>query len=122
MLNRLASVLGDLALPTVECSLGVEMETFIETDCTIEHNGRKFTAAGAFVSDQYVVAYVGKDWTLTDWHGNKLGNCHVSSSWRINSFRSDRMYQIYATINGVQYTGRGLGEGMVCRFRRCARQ
>jgi hypothetical protein len=107
---------------------------YIETDCTIEHEGRKFTSGGAVVTEDYVVAYVGQTIdhvlgnppytgmfsrrNLTDWHGNVIGTCSFTASWRISSWQSDRMYQIWATVNGVRYTGRGMGAGMVCRLRR----
>ena len=55
---------------------------------------------------------------LTDWHGNVIGTCFLSSSWRVRSYIGDRMYQIYATINNTTYTGRGFGEGMVVNLRR----
>jgi hypothetical protein len=105
---------------------------FIEQDCTIEHEGHKFTSGGAVVTDDYIIAYVGKhnadDYApehcgphylrdLTDWHGNRIGGCYLSSSWRVRSFMGDYMYQIYATVNGKRYTGRGMGAGMMCRLR-----
>jgi hypothetical protein len=59
---------------------------------------------------------------LTDWHGNKLGTCFLSSSWPVRSYIGSRMYQIYARVNGVDYTGRGFGEGMSVVLRPCAKQ
>lgn len=106
------------------------MQAYVEQNCTIEHNGRTFTSGGAVVTPDYIVAYVGdfllsgltgqRDTRkLTDWHGNVIGTCTLASSWRINSYISDRMYQIYATVDGRRYTGRGCGEGMVCKLRPC---
>lgn len=97
---------------------------YIETACTVEFQGRKFASGGAVVADDYVIAYVGKKENgapraLTDWHGNRLGICYLTSNWPIrNGWVASRMYQIEAYINGVRYTGRGCGEGMVCRLRR----
>lgn len=54
---------------------------------------------------------------LNDFHGNKIGTAFISSSWRVYSFMGTHMHQIYATINGVQYTGRGFGEGMSVALR-----
>lgn len=101
---------------------------FVETDCIVEHKGRKFEAGGAIVTPDRIVAYVGKVEggrgfegrlgsepayrTLTDWHGNRIGTIRLGEGWRIRSYLSDRMYQAYATVNGVTYTGRTLGEGM----------
>jgi hypothetical protein len=57
---------------------------------------------------------------LTTWAGKQIGTCFLSSSWTGGNRLAygARMYQIYATVNGVDYTGRGLGEGMSCNFRR----
>ena len=56
---------------------------------------------------------------LNTWDGKRIGTCFLSSSWRVNSYIGSRMYQIYAIVNGVDYTGRGFGEGMSCNFRKC---
>jgi hypothetical protein len=98
------------------------MRQYIEQDCTIEHNGRKFTSGGAVVTDEHVIAYVGKRQPngirdLTDWHGNAIGICFITSTWPIRSFMSSTMHQLQATIDGKAYTGRGMGEGMICRLR-----
>ena len=54
---------------------------------------------------------------LTDWHGNRIGTCRLASSWKVNSYIGSRMYQIYATVDGVEYTGRGFGTGMSVNLR-----
>ena len=54
---------------------------------------------------------------LTDFQGNKIGTCALGSSWRVNSYIGSRMYQIYATVAGVEYTGRGFGENMAVNLR-----
>jgi hypothetical protein len=59
---------------------------------------------------------------LTDFPGNKIGTCYFSSSWKVNSFIGPRMYQIYATVDGKTYTGRGFGEGMAVVLRLTAKQ
>lgn len=79
-----------------------------------------------------IVAYVGKpleefpvgrkSHALTDWHGNQIGTCIYGAAWRVNSYIGTHMHQIYATIEGVKYTGRGFGEGMVVVLRPCAKQ
>jgi hypothetical protein len=56
---------------------------------------------------------------LKTWLGTQIGTCFLSSSWPVNSYVGSRMWQIYAIVNGVDYTGRGFGEGMSCNFRRC---
>lgn len=104
------------------------MSTFVETDCTITHEGRTFESGGAVVTDEYIVAYIGPNGTLTDWHGNRLGEIRVRSSWRIHSYMSTHMHQIEAHLDGpdgtrfggARYTGRSMGEGMIYRGRRLA--
>jgi hypothetical protein len=59
---------------------------------------------------------------LLDFKGNKIGTCALASSWRVNSYIGSHMHQIYATSKGVEYTGRGFGEGMSVRLRPLAKQ
>jgi hypothetical protein len=91
------------------------METFVEQDCTIKHEGKEFTAEGAFVSPVYALAYLGKDNQVIDWHGRKIGTYRIISSWPIHSYFSNRMYAVHAVIDGIIYKGRSMGEGMVFR-------
>jgi hypothetical protein len=99
------------------------MDTYIETDCKIEIDGRTFENGGAYQTDTHIIGYMSKDMTeLTDWHRNKLGNAHVSSSWRVYSVWTDRYYQVYVCIKGIYYTGRTAGAGMVFHGKRCAKQ
>lgn len=78
------------------------------------NNGRKFNAGGAIVTPVHIVAYPGANGILTDWHGNKLGTWRATSTWKTpRSCYSSTMSQIEAIVNGVTYTGRGAGEGMV---------
>lgn len=111
--------------------------TYLEKDCTITHEGRTFEAGAAAYDGQRIVAYVGKPLgdgmgcdrsgptsqrALTDWHGRQIGTIMLGKGWRIRSYLSDRMYQGYARVNGVTYTGRTLGEGLAFTGRRCAKQ
>jgi len=57
---------------------------------------------------------------LTDGNGNKIGTCYLSSSWPVNSWRGSHMFQIYAWVNGKEYTGRGFGRGMSVVLRETA--
>jgi hypothetical protein len=59
---------------------------------------------------------------LTLWTGEKIGTCALGRSWRVPAYTGERMYQIYATVNGVNYTGRGCGQGMAVVLRPVARQ
>src|ERR1700691_1873235 len=95
--------------------------TFIERDCVIEHEGRSYEASGAIVSPECIVAYLGRDNVLTDWHGNSLGTYRVTSTWRTpRSYVSTTMSQVRAIVNGVTYTGRSAGQGMIYCGRRVA--
>ena len=111
---------------------------YTERDCTIKHEGRTFEAKGAYVDKDHARGYVnftqpiertgtdsrqelgykGRQLVITDWHGKPLGYGRIGSSWPIRSYISDRMYQIYAKINGIEYTGRSCGEGMVWNGKR----
>lgn len=115
------------------------MENFVETDCTFSNDGRTYEAGGAMVTPDRVIAYVGKQIggrgfngqlgseapyrELTDWHGRPIGTIRLSSSWATpRSYVASRMYQAYATVNGVTYTGRTAGENMSFVGKRCAKQ
>ena len=101
---------------------------YVEKNCTIEHNGRKFTAGGAVVTPEHLVGYLGKPRAdgsrfLENWHGKWLGTCWITSTWRTSrSFTSGTMHQVHARVNGVTYTGRSAGEGMLFRGRRVKRE
>ena len=54
------------------------MTNFVETDCTIEHQGQQFTANGAWRVGNHALVYVDGN-QATDWHGNVIGRVeHVS--------------------------------------------
>lgn len=46
--------------------------------------------------------------------------CFLSTSWRVNSYIGTHMFQIYARVEGRDYTGRGFGEGMCVNLRETA--
>ena len=97
--------------------------SWIEEHCTIEHQGRRYTAGGAVVTADRIVAYVGERQPdgrhkLTDWHGNVIGSCRITATWRTpRSFASTTMSQVYATVAGRRYTGRSAGPGTIFRGR-----
>lgn len=85
-----------------------------EADCSIEHEGRTFSSGGAFVSPTHIIAYPGNNHVLADWHGKPLGTWRITATWPTpNSYVSSKMHQIEATVDGVVYTGRGVGEGFI---------
>lgn len=91
---------------------------YVERDCVIEHKGNRFEAGGAVVSPERIIAYLGRDGRLKDWHGRQLGTYQVTASWRIHSYISDTMHQVEAVVSGVEYTGRSGGVGLIYRGRR----
>lgn len=110
--------------------------TYIEENCTITHEGKSYSADGAVVTSEYVIGYTkfsrdetrvngrmiapmnGTPVEITDWHGNKIGSGWITRSWRRFSYISIFQYQIQAMINGVWYTGRSAGSGMIWKAKR----
>ncbi len=110
------------------------MATFIEQDCTIEHEGRTFEEGGAFVSDDYAVVYIGGDagtralgtidrigaghHHVTDWHGSTIGRAFQTGTWTVGG---TRVYSYSVTIFGTpprRFNMRGQGADMMARGRR----
>lgn len=85
--------------------------TFVETDCTVEHEGKRYTSGGACIvdcSDGYRrgVVYVGRDLgqdIVTDWHGNTIALARLGPVYRGNFCR---MQSVSFTLHGVRYHGR----------------
>lgn len=96
--------------------------SYVEQDCSIEHDGRTFVAGGAVVTEQWLITYPAANGILKDWHGHPLGTWRVLSSWRVRSYIGDQMHSIECRVNGVRYVGRGFGEGMSLRAKRSTRQ
>lgn len=96
---------------------------YIEQDCTITHQGKSFEAGGAVITQDYLIAYPGANGELHDWHGNKIGTWKLISSrpamfFGHRSWMADRYCYMRARVNGVQYSLRGFGEGMIAKGRR----
>ena len=51
---------------------------------------------------------------ITDWHGETISSrAAIGSRWSVRgSYLGSHQHQIYATIDGIEYTGRSWGEGM----------
>ena len=95
------------------------MKTHIEQDCTVEHEGHKFTSRGAVVTPDIVIAYLGNNGVLTDWHGATIGTYRITSTWPTpRSYVSGAMHQVRAVVDGVTYTGRSAGIGLIYRGKR----
>ena len=96
---------------------------YVEPDCTFTHEGGSFTAGGAVVTPERIIAYPGKAGVLKDWHGNAIGTWRATATWRTpRSYVAGTMSQIVAKVNGATYTGRGAGEGMIFQGKRMARE
>lgn len=96
---------------------------YVERDCTFTHEGHRYTAGGAVVTPDRIVAYPAAGGVLGDWHGNAIGTWRAVRTWRTpHSYVSSTMSQIEAKVDGVAYTGRGAGIGMVYRGKRRAGQ
>jgi hypothetical protein len=94
---------------------------YVEQNCCFEHEGKHFCAGGAAVSDTHCIAYLSADNVLTDWHGQPIGTYRITRTWRTQrSYVSYVMHQVYATVDGKTYTGRGAGVGMVFKGKRVA--
>jgi len=93
--------------------------TYVETSCTIELAGQTFEAGGAVVTPDAIVAYLGPARVLTDWHAQRIGTYRIVSSWTTpRSTVSERMHQVEAVVDGVTYTGRSAGLGMIFKGKR----
>lgn len=86
---------------------------FIEKDCTITHNDHTYESGGAYQTPFRLVAYLGKNNTVTTWHGKVIGTYRTISSWRVNSPWSTHRYAIRATVDGIEYHGRSFGVGCI---------
>lgn len=96
-----------------------ENMTFVETDCTIEHNGRQYTSGGAAYDGERLVAYAGENETLTDWHGNPIGSYRWRSSKATpGSHMGPRYFYGRAVVGGVVYSVQGFGKGMIVHGKR----
>lgn len=105
------------------------MSTFIEEDCTISHNGQKFTSGGAWLcdcSDGYRrgVVYAKPEspiparpgsitgpnpsypcrGSVTDWHGNVIAVAYFGHPYH-GGFGA-KMRCVSFTLDGVYYAGR----------------
>lgn len=90
---------------------------------TFVHEGREFTAGGAYVSDTHAIGYPTVEagaGELRAWDGSVLGTCRVTgTSWAPGRYGGSRLYAYRATINGRDYYGRGSGKGCILKLRAC---
>lgn len=113
----------------------MRIETIVEQNCIIEHNGQNYEAMGAIVSPERLIAYIGKPlrnnyygepettenfkyphYEVTDWHGNRIGKCQVTSRWLTGRLFRTMMFSVIITLdNGLFYKGRTQGQGMIVK-------
>lgn len=89
------------------------MGTFVESDCTIEHEGQKFESGGAWLchcSDGIMrgVVYAkpvkgSYSGTVTDWHGNHIANARFGPVYR-GAFCN--MRAVSFVLDGKRFYGR----------------
>jgi hypothetical protein len=93
-----------------------------EGEVPFTFQGKTFVANGAFVSKDHIVAYPKANGVLGDCKGQAIGTWRAVSTWKTpRSYVSSTLSQIEATVNGVRYTGRGAGEGMIFKGKRKAK-
>ncbi len=92
---------------------------YIEENCAIEHDGQKFEAGGAAVTDTHLIGYVKGD-AIVNWHGDQvIGKMRVISGFRVNSAFGSRMFCVrIQTPDGKVYSGRTFGDGMIVQAKR----
>lgn len=103
------------------------MTDFVEQDCTIQLQGRKFTSGGAWKAGDRALVYVkelkvGAD--VTDWHGKRLGELIAfhRGARRYTSRSTYRMCYVKVRMDGALWYGRFNDEWAQCvRLRRVKR-
>ena len=103
---------------------------FVETNCTIEHEGHTYTSGGSVITSNHVIGYLTDDDPTTDmlidcnigftptatrllnrrlqvlktWHSEYLGVYWITATWPTpGSYVSSHQYQVYAVVNSVLY-------------------
>jgi len=104
-----------------ERALSADGRGFAETG-TVIFEEREFASGGAWYHPDAdrIVGYLSEDCRrLCTWSGEYLGTARVTARWRTpRSYVSSEMCQVEATVDGVTYTGRSCGGGMLYRGKR----
>lgn len=85
------------------------------------HEGKEYAAGGGFVTAERATVYLGENGQITLWSGKPVGTYKITKTWRTPRSFVSSMSQVYAWIDGRQYTGRSAGVGMVCNLRKVRR-
>ena len=93
---------------------------FDEGLVSFDFQGKTYHARGAFVDDLRCVGYLGEDGKLYACNGKTLGTYRIIATWRMprTCFISPYQYQVEAKVDGMTYTGRSFGKGMIFKGRR----
>jgi len=85
-----------------------------------DFQGKTYYTHGAFVDEHRCVGYLGDDRELYSCNGEVLGTYRITATWRMprTCFISSHQHQVEASINGMTYTGRSFGKGMIFKGRR----
>lgn len=97
----------------------------IEQDCTVEFEGKQFTAGGAIITDDIIIGYMSEKMNCVNtWHGDLISNTVVLwSSWRTpHSYISSHMYQVRVLYKDHWYSGRTAGGNMIVKLKRLKHQ
>ena len=100
---------------------------FVEESCTFTFQGTEYTAGGAVITEDRIIAYPADGGILQDCHGNTIGRWEELSSrpavfFGHHSWMGSRYYYMRAYLpGGRQYSLRGFGVGMIARGRRIKR-
>jgi len=84
-------------------------DCFVDTDCTIEIQGQKFTNAGAFIGKDKNGKYGGlvyayeKDGMVGNWDGSIMLKAHFGNEWTSNM--GDIRQSVYFTYEGTKFYG-----------------
>jgi hypothetical protein len=84
--------------------------------------GKTYYAHGAFVDELRCVGYLGEDGKLYACNGKTLGTYRIIATWRMprTCFISSNQHQVEAKVDGMTFTGRSFGKGMIFKGRRLA--
>lgn len=97
-----------------------EFRVIDEKLATIRFEGKDYESQGAYVDPIVCNAYLGEKGQLITWQGEVIGTYVVKGRWPNKA--GEPMFQIEAEVNGIKYTGRSAGHGMLFKGRRKAGQ
>ena len=96
---------------------------FVERGCTVEHEGRSYTAGGAYRVGTKALVYVSSDnGSVSTWKGERLGTVVSAtpiklSQWSPMCGTKMYAYRVVMDSDGSVWYGRGMGEGMCLSLR-----